>query len=283
MGKGYSLLGYWLLGGRKRGEESLLSLHGGDSRSFVLWGTEGTLDGGGFGGLGGVVGEGFEDGLGAGLSGGGSLHGGEGLFESALAEIEIAFVAVEAVEVGGDVEQLVPGIHEVEVEDVFLGGHGESIGMEGPLEKLKLSGAMIGDLRKKRGLWAAEMAILTGCHSRGSGIDFAMGERDHGVQPLDRLMDDWGLENHDLVDVSTEQLTHKQVQKARNGRELTLKMKMNVTRAFNVAIWARLDAEAREAYFEYMHKHLFDYTKGYEAGWEDPNGELKAKLKVVQE
>lgn len=110
-----------------------------------------------------------------------------------------------------------------------------------------------------------------------------MGERDHGVQPLDRLMDDWGLGNHDLVDVSTEQLTHKQVQKARNGRELTLKMKMKVTRAFNVAIWARLDAEAREAYFEYMHKHLFAYTKGYEAGWEDPNGELKEKLKVVRE
>jgi hypothetical protein len=109
-----------------------------------------------------------------------------------------------------------------------------------------------------------------------------MGERDHGDQPLGRQMDEWGLGNHDLVDVSTEQLTHKQVQKARKGRELTLKLKMKVARAFNVAIWGQLDEAGKEAYFEYMHKHLFDYTKGYDAEWEDPNGELKEKLKVTR-
>lgn len=90
-------------------------------------------------------------------------------------------------------------------------------------------------------------------------------------------MEEWGLGNHDLVGVSTEQLTHKQVQKARTGRELTLKTKMKVTRAFNVAIWAHLDKGEREDYFEYMHKHLFDYTKGYDPEWVDPNGESKLK------
>ena len=84
-------------------------------RSGILGGAEGELDGGGVGGFGGVVGEGFEDGLGAGFPGGGCLHGGEGFVEAALPEIELAVVAVKAVEVGGDVEQLVPRVHEVEV------------------------------------------------------------------------------------------------------------------------------------------------------------------------
>ncbi|NNC88394.1 MAG: hypothetical protein HKN82_08050 [Akkermansiaceae bacterium] len=96
-------------------------------------------------------------------------------------------------------------------------------------------------------------------------------DRDHGLQPLDALMNDWGLENHDLVDASTEQLTHKQVQRARKGRQLTLKMMMKVMRAFNVAIWYRLTDEEKEGYFEYGHAHLFNYAKGHEAGWTDPN------------
>jgi hypothetical protein len=103
--------------------------------------------------------------------------------------------------------------------------------------------------------------------------------KDLGPQPLDQLMIDWGLENHELVEVSTEQLTHKQVQRARKGRRLTLKMMMKVTRAFNVAIWHRLTKEQKETYFEYGWKHLFNYAKGYEPDWEDPNGELKAEVK----
>lgn len=47
--------------------------------------------------------------------------------------------------------------------------------------------------------------------------------RNHGEQPLDELMKRWHLTNHDLVEISPEQLTHKQVQKARQGRQLTLK------------------------------------------------------------
>ena len=54
-------------------------------------------------------------------------------------------------------------------------------------------------------------------------------ERDLGLQPLDKMMNEWGIDNHQLVEVSTEQLTHKQVQKARKGRRLTLKMMQKVT------------------------------------------------------
>ena len=103
-------------------------------------------------------------------------------------------------------------------------------------------------------------------------------EKDLGLQPLNQMMDDWGMSNHDMVEVSTEQLTHKQVQKARKGRRLTLKMMQKVTRAFNVAIWHRLSDEQKEGYYEYMHRDLFNYAKGYDADWVDPNKALQADL-----
>jgi hypothetical protein len=96
-------------------------------------------------------------------------------------------------------------------------------------------------------------------------------DREHGPQPLDALMNAWGLGNHDLVDASTEQLTHKQVQRARSGRRLTLKMMMKVARALNVAIWNRLKAAQREAFVEYLHKDIFSYSKGYDSSKADPN------------
>jgi hypothetical protein len=95
--------------------------------------------------------------------------------------------------------------------------------------------------------------------------------REHGPQPLDELMEKWKLTNHQLVETSTEQLNHKQVQKARKGRQLTLPMMQKVCRAFNIAIWYRLSKEQKETYFEYMHRHLFNYAKGHEADWADPN------------
>ena len=107
-----------------------------------------------------------------------------------------------------------------------------------------------------------------------------MEENDLGPQPLDQLIEEWGLSNHQIVEVSTEQLTHKQVQRARNGRRLTLKMMMKVTRAFNVTIWHGLNDEEKEAYFEYGWKHLFNYAKGYESSFEDPNGSLKEIFKA---
>lgn len=88
------------------------------------------------------------------------------------------------------------------------------------------------------------------------------------------IMQRWGLTNHDLVEISTEQLTHKQVQRARQGRLLTLSMMQKVARALNVAIWSKLKPSQQEAYFEYIHRHLFNYAKGYDANWKDPNEEL---------
>lgn len=102
--------------------------------------------------------------------------------------------------------------------------------------------------------------------------------RDHGVQPLDALLEMWQLTSHELVELSPEQMNHKQIQKARKGRQLTLHLMQKVTRALNIAIWERLDAQQREWYVEYMHRHLFTYAKGYDAAWQDPNVELAANV-----
>lgn len=99
-------------------------------------------------------------------------------------------------------------------------------------------------------------------------------ERNHGTQRIDAIMQNWGLDNHDLVTVSIEQLTHKQVQKARQGRQLTLKMMQKVARALNVAIWEKLSETEREVYYEYIHRDLFSYAKGYDPEWQDPNRAL---------
>lgn len=100
-----------------------------------------------------------------------------------------------------------------------------------------------------------------------------------GTQPLDGLMEAWGLTNHDLVEASPEQLTHKQVRRARTGRLLTLKMMMKVNRTFNVAIWHRLNDEQKEQFVEYGHKDLFSYAKGHDSAAGNPNVELAAVIK----
>ena len=105
-----------------------------------------------------------------------------------------------------------------------------------------------------------------------------MEERDLGVQPLDAMMSAWQIENHQMVEVSTEQLTHKQIQRARHGRRLTLKMMQKVTRAFNVVIWYRLDDSQKESYFEYMQKRLFNYAKGHDSDFADPNDQTRKAL-----
>lgn len=98
--------------------------------------------------------------------------------------------------------------------------------------------------------------------------------RDHGPQPLDGLMLRWNLTNHELVEVSTEQLNHKQVQKARKGRQLTLHLMQKMMRALNEIIVAKLPKEQRENFAPYLHKHLFNYAKGHDAAWVDPNEAL---------
>ncbi len=57
--------------------------------------------------------------------------------------------------------------------------------------------------------------------------------RDYGLQPLDALMREAGLENHALVAASTEQLTHKMVSKGRAGRYLSVRVRLKILRAYN--------------------------------------------------
>jgi len=57
--------------------------------------------------------------------------------------------------------------------------------------------------------------------------------RDLGLQPLDAILDEIGLTNHQLVALSTEQLTHKQVQKARKGKRISVNIQRKILRALN--------------------------------------------------
>lgn len=97
-------------------------------------------------------------------------------------------------------------------------------------------------------------------------------ERNFGPQRIGAIMESWGLSNHDMVLAADwEQLTHKQVQRARAGRRLTLAMMQKITRVLNTAVLTRLDAEEAESFTPYMHRELFSYAKGYTADWQDPN------------
>ncbi len=98
--------------------------------------------------------------------------------------------------------------------------------------------------------------------------------RDHGLQPLDGLMERWNLTNHDLVGVSAEQLNHKQVQRARKGRQLTLHLMQKVARALNEAVLGTLGKESKPAFVPYLHRQLFSYAKGYDAAAVDANEPL---------
>lgn len=108
--------------------------------------------------------------------------------------------------------------------------------------------------------------------------DIAADERNFGPQRVADIMDAWGLSNHDMVLAADwEQLTHKQVQRARTGRRLTLAMMQKVARVLSAAALARLDDEAAESFTPYMHRDLFSYAKGYTADWQDPNRALYPK------
>ena len=60
-------------------------------------------------------------------------------------------------------------------------------------------------------------------------------ERYFGPQPIADLMHQMQLKAHDLVEASTEQLTHKMVARAVKGRRLTNNTKGIVQRAMNQA------------------------------------------------
>ena len=77
----------------------------------------------------------------------------------------------------------------------------------------------------------------------------AAGANDLGVQPLDALMTKHALTNHTLVAASTEQLSHKVVQKARKGRRLTSKAKTKILNAMHAALPEH----------KFAHRDLFNY------------------------
>ena len=54
-----------------------------------------------------------------------------------------------------------------------------------------------------------------------------------GIQPLDQLMINKELRNNDLVSISNEGLTHKQVSKGRKGRKITKTLQLKILRAWN--------------------------------------------------
>ena len=69
-----------------------------------------------------------------------------------------------------------------------------------------------------------------------------------GPQPLAEIMEKANLKPHDLVDASTEQITHKMVTRACKGRKLSIRVKLKIQNAINEAIKK-----------EYSLKELFNY------------------------
>jgi len=80
-------------------------------------------------------------------------------------------------------------------------------------------------------------------------------ERNLGVQPLDGIMTEHELGNHDLVAASAEPMTHKAVQRARKGRRLTKHMKQRMADALNRAV----KLQGREIEQVWGVKDLFTY------------------------
>jgi hypothetical protein len=60
-------------------------------------------------------------------------------------------------------------------------------------------------------------------------------ELELGVQPLNAVMEELELKNHDLVEASSEGLTHKQVNKARKGRRVTRNIQDKILTALSAA------------------------------------------------
>src|SRR3954462_7052238 len=89
---------------------------------------------------------------------------------------------------------------------------------------------------------------LEGAGPAGGNPDMIM-----GVQPIDAIMTEHGLKNHDVMQMNRGGLTHKHVAKARKGRRLTPKIKVRVTQALNAAL------KQRGIEREFVPKDLFNY------------------------
>lgn len=64
-------------------------------------------------------------------------------------------------------------------------------------------------------------------------------ERNLGTQPLDAVLQEHQLSNHDLVAQCEVGLNHKNIQRARKGRRLTPKMKVRITETLNALLRQR--------------------------------------------
>lgn len=71
---------------------------------------------------------------------------------------------------------------------------------------------------------------------------------DLGAQPISVIMVEHGLKPNDLVSISTEQLTHKMVNRAVKGRRLTSHVQQKILNALNKATGK-----------QYEMKELFNY------------------------
>jgi hypothetical protein len=85
--------------------------------------------------------------------------------------------------------------------------------------------------------------------------------RNHGPQPLDAIMLEHSITNHDLVAASSEPMTHKAVARARKGRQLTPHMRLRMAAALNKAV--TLQGKTLER--EWGPTDLFNYTKASKA------------------
>ncbi len=80
-------------------------------------------------------------------------------------------------------------------------------------------------------------------------MDETKQDMDKGPQPLDALLTKLAVKNSELVQHSTEQLSHKMVAKGRKGRRLTFNIQMKILKALN----------ARVPEGNYTLKDLFNY------------------------
>jgi len=78
------------------------------------------------------------------------------------------------------------------------------------------------------------MSVENDEESKENGV-----ERNLGVQPMDVLMAEKEMPNHELLAASKEPMTHKAVQRARKGRRLTKHMQRRMVEAFNTAMKQR--------------------------------------------
>lgn len=60
-------------------------------------------------------------------------------------------------------------------------------------------------------------------------------ELNFGPQPIAKIMEEKSLKSHDLVEASTDQITHKMVTRACKGRKLSAKVKLKIQNAINLA------------------------------------------------